>query len=242
MLSIVIPAYNEAAFIGAKVESYLAACHTANIDTELIVVPNGCTDATADIARTYATDARVRVLEIPEPVGKARAIRAGWRIAKGEWVAFVDADGSTSAQEFLQLFAARGDADGVIASRWAPGARVENRTVLRLMASYVFALAVKLLFWMPYRDTQCGAKIFRASLVQRILPHARVHNIAFDVELLLLCRQARARIVEYPTHWIDRSASVIIGTPSTLLRNSLRMLGTLLHLRLRFLPPLSPRV
>jgi glycosyltransferase involved in cell wall biosynthesis len=232
MLSIIIPAYNEAGYIAAKLEELLKQFGTS---VEIIVVPNGCVDATASIAQSYAAKHKnVLVHVIPEAVGKAEAVREGWRHAHGDWVAFLDADGSTSASEFQCLFNALQGADGVIASRWAPGARVENRTALRKAASYIFALVVKLLFWMPYRDTQCGAKIFKRSVILKILPHSRVQNIAFDVELLLLCRHFGARIVEYPTHWIDRSASVIIGTPMKLLRSSVIMLWTLLRLRFRF--------
>jgi glycosyltransferase involved in cell wall biosynthesis len=238
-LSIIIPAYNEAQYLGAKLDEYLAAFSP---DTEFLIVPNGCTDKTPEIAQTYAQRfPNVQVHVIPEAVGKAMAVRAGWKLAKGEWVAFLDADGSTSALEFQHIFNARRDADGVIASRWAPGARVENRSGLRKLASYVFAAVVKILFWMPYRDTQCGAKIFQRSLIQRILPFIRVRNIAFDVELLLLCRRAGANIVEYPTHWIDRSDSVIIGSPLKLVRSSLVMLWTLFSLRIRFLPFIAPR-
>jgi dolichol-phosphate mannosyltransferase len=232
MLSIIIPAYNEAEYIGTKLDQYLA---TFNKDVEFLVVPNGCKDQTAEIAQTYAEKhSNVHVHVIPEAVGKAAAIRAGWGRASGDWVAFLDADGSTSAEEFQRIFQSRGNADGVIASRWAPGAIVENRSGLRKLASYIFALIVKLVFWMPFRDTQCGAKIFKKELVQKILPHMRVNNIAFDVELLLLCRQLRARIVEYPTHWIDRSDSVIIGSPLKLIRSAIVMLGTLFILRFRF--------
>lgn len=239
-LSIIIPAYNEAQYLAQKLDQYLAAFSP---ETEFLVVPNGCTDGTPAIARAYAVRfPNVQAHVIPEAVGKAQAVRAGWARARGEWVAFLDADGSTSATEFHRLFNARRDADGVIASRWAPGARVENRSTLRKVASYAFAAVVKLLFWMPYRDTQCGAKIFRRELIQRILPHAHVQNIAFDVELLLLCRRAGATIVEYPTHWVDRSDSVIIGSPLKLIRSSLTMLGTLISLRFRFLPFLAPRV
>jgi len=239
-LSIIIPAYNEAHYLAQKLDQYLAAW---SADTEFLVVPNGCTDDTPSIAESYAARfPNVRVHVIPEAVGKAMAVRAGWQQAKGDWVAFLDADGSTSATEFHHIFNARRDADGVIASRWAPGARVENRSGLRKLASYVFAAVVKVLFWMPYRDTQCGAKIFRRELIQRILPHIRIRNIAFDVELLLLCRRAGAQIVEYPTHWVDRSDSVIIGTPLKLIRSSLTMLWTLLTLRIRFLPFIAPNV
>ena len=167
----------------------------------------------------------VRVHVIAEAVGKAMAVRAGWERANGDWVAFL-MRWSTSATEFQHIFSARRDADGVIVR--APGAK--SRTD-RHFGSWpaTFALAVKLVL-MPYRDTQCGANI-PSRTHPAILPFIRVRNIAFDVEILLLCRQAGASIVN-TRHWVDRSDSVIIGSPSKLIRSSLAMLGTLLTLRM----------
>ncbi len=232
-LSIIIPAYNEAERIPGMLESYARTFPEA----EILVVPNGCTDDTATVVRKLAiAHPNIIVQEIRETVGKAVAVRTGWEHAHGEWLAFVDADGSTSAAEFQRILQARDSADGVIASRWKRGANVENRTALRELASYLFAVIVKLLFWLPYRDTQCGAKVFRRSFITPYLAHARVTNMAFDVELLLLMRAQRARIIEFPTHWVDSSDSAVLGSPWKLVRNSLTMLKTLFILRFQSSP------
>ncbi|MEK7632017.1 MAG: glycosyltransferase [Patescibacteria group bacterium] len=240
MLSIVIPAYNEAERIGQTLDAYL---RSFPLRTEFIIVPNGCTDGTVALVMQYQQQhSNIRVHVISEPVGKAVAVRTGLALATGDYVGYLDADGSTSPEEFQKLEQALGASDGVIASRWAPGAVVQNRAFSRTLASLTFAALVKTLFWFPYRDTQCGAKIFSKTLLQRILPHARVRNMAFDVELLLLARRADAAIVEMPTHWVDRSRSAILGTPVQLFRTSLQMFATLFLLRLRFLPLIAPRL
>ncbi len=213
------------------------------VSTEFLIVPNGCTDGTVALAQSYQQRfPNVRVHVIPEAVGKAVAVRTGLALATGDQVGFLDADGSTSPEEFHRIHNALGSADGVVASRWAPGAVVQNRAFSRTLASLTFAAVVKAFFWLPYRDTQCGAKIFSKVLLTKILPHARVRTMAFDVELLLLARRAQAKMVEWPTHWIDRSRSAILGTPWQLFRTSLSMFAALLILRLRFLPLIAPRV
>jgi len=240
MLSIVIPAFNEAGRLPNTLDAYL---RTFPASTEFIIVPNGCTDDTVALAQQYQQrHPNVRVEVIPEAVGKAVAVRRGLALAQGDQVAYLDADGSTSPTEFQRLLAVLGTADGVAASRWATGAVVQNRGFARTVASLAFALIVKLLFWLPYRDTQCGAKVFTRTLLQRLLPAARVKNMAFDVELLLLARRANARIVEWPTYWVDRARSAGLGSSAKLFRTSLRMLGTLFSLRLRFLPFIAPHV
>ncbi|RJO59748.1 glycosyltransferase [Candidatus Parcubacteria bacterium] len=241
MISIVIPAYNEEKIIGKTLKAYLDFFPDSNF--EFLVIPNGCRDGTVKVVSSFQkSHPNLKIFEITEAVGKAQAVRKGLALAKGTLVAYLDADFSTPPEEFKKLLAALGSADGVIASRWAPGAVVENRTFLRTLASLAFAKLVKIFFWLPFRDTQCGAKIFTQDLLRKILPYAKVDNIAFDVELLLLARLAKGRIVEWPTHWIDRSDSVIIGSPLKLFRNSLKMFFTLINLRVRFLSLFAPKI
>ncbi|PIS40911.1 MAG: glycosyl transferase [Candidatus Kerfeldbacteria bacterium CG08_land_8_20_14_0_20_43_14] len=241
MISIVIPVYNEEKIISKTLTAYLN--YFSKGFFEFIIVPNGCTDRTVEIVRKFQkSHSNLIIKEIKESVGKAEAVRRGLALAKGNLVAYLDADFSTSPEEFQRLLEAMHNADGVIASRLAPGAIVENRTHLRMAAGKTFAKIVKLFFWMPYHDTQCGAKIFTKTLLEKILPLSKVNNVAFDVELLLLAKSAKARIIELPSHWVDRSDSVIIGSQIRLLKTSLKMLFTLINLRLRFLPFFAPKI
>ena len=125
-LSIVIPAHNEEARLGAMLTPYLAffAPRYGN-DVELIVVVNGSTDRTAAVADGFARQyPQLKVLEDSARIGKGGAIMLGARAARGDLIGFVDADGATPPEAFQDLVDRIGDAGTIIASRWLPGARV----------------------------------------------------------------------------------------------------------------------
>jgi len=229
-LSIVIPAYNEAARIEPMLRAYRAGFGD---DVEILVVANGCTDDTAEVARQAAVvgAVSVEVIEIREAIGKGAAVRAGFARARGDWVGFVDADLATSPGEFASLAAAAERADGAIASRWARGAHIVGRTPLRWLAGRMFAGIVQMMFGLPYADTQCGAKIFHRRYLPFYLAHARVTDLAFDVEMLLLLGAAGARLAEVPTEWVAQPGSASLGSPLSFVRHGMQMVRSLLRLR-----------
>lgn len=232
MLSLIVPAYNEERRIGKMLEAY---CRHFGRSVELIVVLNGCRDRTRDVVESIHAqfDTPMRIIDIPEPIGKGGAIIEGFRVATAPMVGFVDADGATSPVEFQKLVEALDDrVDGVIASRWHPRSTVRNRTsALRRFMSRAVAVIVRTLFRMPYTDTQCGAKVFRQQLVRTLLPHLKVRDMMFDVELLFLAQQRGYRVREQPTVWIDQSGSGFLRSPLHIIRQSLRFLLTILYIR-----------
>jgi glycosyltransferase involved in cell wall biosynthesis len=232
-LSIVIPAYNEAARIEPMLRAYRAGFGD---DVEILVVANGCTDDTAEVARR-AAGAGVEVIEIPAAIGKGAAVRAGFARARGTWVGFVDADLATSPGEYASLASAAERADGAIASRWARGAHIIGRTPARWLAGRLFAGLVQLLFGLPYADTQCGAKIFHRRYLPFYLAHARVTDLAFDVEMLLLLGAAGARLAEVPTEWVAQPGSASLGSPTSFARHGVQMVRSLLRLRVSMPQP-----
>src|SRR4029453_1730261 len=136
-LSFVIPAYNEEERLEPMLRAYASALHGQD---ELIVVVNSSTDPTPPVARRGALDhASIQLVEIREKIGKGGGVRAGFARSTGAIVGFADADLATPPLEFMRLVEAMADADGAIASRWAPGAKVYGRTWLRTLASRVFA-------------------------------------------------------------------------------------------------------
>jgi hypothetical protein len=84
---------------------------------------------------------------------------------------------------------------------------------------------VRQLFGLPYRDTQCGAKVLRREVVEAVLPLLSSRDFLFDVDLLLLTRALNFRIVEVPTIWIDRE-----GSRLRVLHDSKQMLASSLRL------------
>ena len=228
-LSVVVPAYNEEERLEPMLRAYASALGE---DAEVIVVVNGSTDDTAGVAHRVAADhATVMVIEIREKVGKGGAVRAGLARAGGLYVGFADADMATPPAEFERLVEAAKSADGAIASRWARGARVYGRTWLRTVASHAFASLVRILFHLPFADTQCGAKVFHRRFLPSYLAASNVTDLAFDVELLLLLTRAGARIVEVPSVWTAVPGSSTLASPAGLLRNGWRMFQSLLRLR-----------
>ncbi len=213
-------------------------------EVELIVVPNFCTDQTAAVARGIGMRyPQVKVVEELKRVGKGGAVMLGAKVAEGDLIGFVDADGATPPEAFDDLVL-KISLDGcIIASRWMSGSDVSPKQPLsRRVASRCFNLMVRMLFGLKLTDTQCGAKLFRREVIQPVLRNLGVTSWAFDVDMLFQARRLGATIREIPTVWHDVAGSKIkIG------RSSMNMVVAMVRLRmfyspLRFMIPVFSRV
>ncbi|HEY1727958.1 MAG TPA: glycosyltransferase [Candidatus Baltobacteraceae bacterium] len=223
--SIIIPGRNES----ARIESTLDDFAKTFYDSEIIVVLNGCTDATPAIVRGLrAQFSNIVVVEIEDAVGKGGAVRAGMLVAKAPVVAYVDADHATSAAELRRLCESL-DGDGIVASRWCKGAIVEvAQPFARRIASRVFNALVRAAFGLRFTDTQCGAKVFRTASIRDVLPYVETSNFAFDVDLLFAMKNAGMNVREVPTVWRD-----VEGSRLNLVPASARMFAAIVRLRIR---------
>jgi glycosyltransferase involved in cell wall biosynthesis len=205
-LDIVMPAHNEEDRIGRTLSVYRDAC--PDPDVRFLVAMDDCRDRTAEVVQAHADDdARVELFEYPK-LGKGGVIAETFRRADADLVGFVDADGATPPQELMRLAEATLEADGAIATRRHPAAVLPaRRTFARRLTSAGFALAVRRLLGLDYRDTQCGAKVLRREVVDDILPRLHARDLLFDVDLLASAAEAGHRIVEVPTIWIDQEGS-----------------------------------
>jgi glycosyltransferase involved in cell wall biosynthesis len=226
-LDIVMPAHNEEDRIDRTLRAYRAACPDDGV--RLLVALDSCSDRTPEIVHAHErADGRVRSFEYPK-LGKGGVIAETFARSKAELVGFVDADGATPPRELLRLADAARHTDGAIASRRHPAALLPARRPLsRAMASAGFAGGVRMLMRLPYRDTQCGAKVLRRHVVRDVLPRLAARDLLFDVDLLASARDAGWRIVEVPTVWIDQEGSRVNA-----LSDSRRMGASLLRLWLR---------
>lgn len=205
-LDIVMPAHNEEDRIGRTLDTYRAAC--SDPDTRFLVAMDDCRDRTAEVVQAHADeDSRVELFDYPK-LGKGGVIAETFRRADADLVGFVDADGATPPQELLRLAEIAQEADGAIATRRHPASVLPaRRTFARRLTSAGFALAVRRLLGLPYRDTQCGAKVLRREVIDDVLPRLRARDLLFDVDLLASAAEAGHRIVEVPTIWIDQEGS-----------------------------------
>jgi glycosyltransferase involved in cell wall biosynthesis len=221
--SLVIPAYNEEARITPLLESI------REFDGELIVVCDG-TDRTAEIVREIAarrTNLTIRCLEFDHRLGKGGGVRAGLAAARAPLIGYFDADGSTSLGEMLRLFSSLDSADCAIGSRWVPGSNLTIRQGwMRRVESRGFNLIMRILFGLPFHDTQCGAKVFRKAAVDEVLPSLIAEGFEFDVELLWRLRSAGYHIAEIPIEWQNKGDSRVKK------RDMIGMLSGLIRVRL----------
>lgn len=239
-LDLVIPAHNEQERIGRTLRAYRKAL--SEMETRFLVALDGCSDATADVVHEQqARDERIELHDFPK-LGKGGVLLESFRRADGDLVAFVDADCATPPGELRRLvdLALRPGIDGVIASRRHPASVLPRRRSLRRrLASSAYAALVHALFGLPYRDTQCGAKVLRHEAVEQIVLYVSSRDLVFDVDLLLVARELGLRVLEVPTVWIDQPGSRVDAVS-----DSKRMAAGLLRLWLqhRLMPAEPPAV
>ncbi len=239
---LLIPAYNEESRIGPVLRSY-AEYVPKHYDGkfQLFVVLNGCRDNTLGVVQAVAAEFPVvNSVVHPEPIGKGGALIEGLKLAPmADLIGYVDADGATGPAAFLDLVRRAGEADCVIGSRWLPGAVLHQlQSGERRFASRCFHAIVQFFFHMNIRDTQCGAKVMRREVVEKIHSSLCIADMAFDVNLLYLIKRNGFTVLEVPTEWTDKQGSKV-----ALFRGSLTMLLSVLRVRwiysrLRWLRPL----
>lgn len=233
-ISIVIPAHNEEHRLPPMLEAYAKYfTEKHGNEAELIVVPNFCSDRTAEVARGIGLRyPQVKVVEEAKRVGKGGAVLIGAQSAEGDLIGFVDADGATSPEAFDDLVQ-KISLDGcIIASRWMKGSDVSPKQPLsRRVASRCFNLLVRVLFGLKLKDTQCGAKLFRREVIQPVLSNLGVTNWAFDVDMLFQTKRLGASIREVPTVWRD-----VTGSKVEIGRSSVNMFVAMIRLRMFYSP------
>jgi len=225
-LSIVVPAYNEATRLRNSLPEILDYLNRETSDSELIVVDDGSTDNTANVAREIlANSGRVRasVVSYQSNLGKGRAVRLGLQASRGDVALFTDADLSTPISETPKLVEpiTSGDCD------LAFGSRALDRKLIgvhqpwrREQGGRVFNLAVRLATGLPFWDTQCGFKAFRMAVCRPLIEGATIDRFGFDVELIYLAYRAGLRLREVPVRWDHNEGSKI-----SLFSDSFKMLN-----------------
>ncbi len=201
MLSILMPAYNEANSIADNVCETVETMRALGIDFEIVVIDDGSMDGT-DAAASSALRAwpdHVRVVRCERNEGKGNALICGASYSKGAHVAFLDADMDLHPEQLASFFAIMNarNADVVIGSKFHPESKVDY-PLPRRVYSFFYYMLVRALFGLPVRDTQTGIKLFKRTVLEHVLPRILVKRFAFDLELLANAHHFGYRIVEAP--------------------------------------------
>ena len=207
-LSIVIPAYNEAARIERALERVLACVEERGWDAEVLVVDDGSTDATPEIVESWMERKgdryrRLHLIQNPGNCGKGYSVRNGLLQAAGEIVMFTDADLSAPMEEAERLFQAIHEgADVAIGSRWMDRQRQTiEQPMYRQVFGRCFNWITRRVMGLPFKDTQCGFKAFRREVAQVIFRLQTIERWGFDPEILFIARKLRYAIREVPVTW-----------------------------------------
>ena len=225
-ISFVIPAYNEE----KRIENVLLHYVNSFPRSTFIIVIEG-SDKTPVIVSLYAEkNPLIKTIISKQRLGKGGAVLKGFYEASTEIVGFIDCDTSVGSHDIRILISKLSDCDGVIGSRRLPDSVISvYQPFLRRIASSFFNNLIRILFGLPYPDTQCGAKFFHTSSLQSILSEMQSTGFEFDVELLWRLKNKGYNICECPVSWKHSDDSTFS------LKYAFGMIVSLL--RIRFLSP-----
>jgi len=188
--------------------------------TEVLVVDDGSSDRTAEVAAEFADRlANLRVVRNGENRGKGYSVRHGMREAKGDFVLFTDADLSAPIEEADKLIDALKQYDVAIGSRAMNRELIDvHESAFREFAGIIFNRIVRIVLWLPFVDTQCGFKAFRRERCQILFEQQRIERFGFDPELLYLARHHGLKSTEIPVRWSHSPATKV-----NMMRDSVQM-------------------
>jgi dolichyl-phosphate beta-glucosyltransferase len=230
-VSIVIPAYNESERLAAPLALVLDFARSAG-DIELIIVDDGSSDDTAEIARRLLDaepDVQSQVIAYAPNRGKGYAVRSGLKAANAPIAIFSDADLSTPIEEMTKLVSPieAGEFDVTFGSRALDRALIgTHQPWQREQGGKVMNFIIRTMSGLPFSDTQCGFKAFDMNKFRPLLDMMTIDRFGFDVEFLFVADHHGLRMAEIPVRWND-----VAGSKVSVLRDTRRMITELMEIR-----------
>jgi dolichyl-phosphate beta-glucosyltransferase len=231
-LSIIVPAYNEQVRLGKSVGKILAYIKKENLAAELIIVDDGSSDFTAEVAEKACAEfpeIETKVIRYKDNRGKGFAVKTGLLEAKSEIALFSDADLSTPISELPKLVEPIKNKkfDVTFGSRALDRSLIGTRQPWRReQGGKVFNLIVRMLTGLPFWDTQCGFKAFNMNKFRPLLDVMTIDRFGFDVEFLYVADYHGLHLEEIPVRW-DHCE----GTTVSVFRDSQRMFNEVRQIR-----------
>jgi dolichyl-phosphate beta-glucosyltransferase len=208
-VSIIIPAYNEEKRLPATLARIREFLFDGRWEfSEIVVVDDGSRDLTANIAE----QAGARVLANAANRGKGYSVRRGMLAAKADWALLTDADLSAPIEELEKLWSVAEQRKAAVTF----GSRALDRSLIgvrqpafRDFSGRFFNFVMRALTGLPYRDTQCGFKLFRVDSAREIFSRQRLEGFGFDVEVLYIANLLGYGCIEVPVRWNDVAGSKV---------------------------------
>jgi dolichyl-phosphate beta-glucosyltransferase len=227
-ISVIIPAYNEAARLGSTLEKAVEYLAGRGTSYEVLVVDDGSRDRTAEVAAGFAGRG-VRVIRHERNRGKGAAVRTGILASRGGEVLLSDADASTPIEELAKLERRLPEAPVVLGSRAVAGADVRvHQPFYRELMGKTFNRIIRLAGVRGVDDTQCGFKLLAGDVARELGAELTIAGFAYDVELVWLARRHGHAVAEVGVIWVNSPDSRVDPV-----RSSLAMLRDVIRMRFR---------
>jgi dolichyl-phosphate beta-glucosyltransferase len=200
-ISILIPVYNEENRIHSFLSTVIGHLSKKDFLFEIVIVDDGSTDGTIKIIESLLKErlfGKCKVLKLPVNLGKGAAIRKGMLESKGEYIFFIDADGSTSIEEidnFIPHFSA--DFDIYIGRRTFK----QKAPLKRKFFGYGYILLAKCILQLDVFDITCGFKCYKKNCAHKIFSRQTLNNWSFDAEDIFISKKHGYKIKEILVKW-----------------------------------------
>jgi len=241
-LTVVIPAYNEAARLPPMLTDALNHVLGNRLwkTVEFLIVDDGSKDNTSEVALQFpvpedpksAVNVSIRVVRLPKNSGKGAAVKHGMLHAQGKRMLMADADGASRFSDLDKLWAAMdAGADVVCGSRahLVGTEAVVKRSLLRNTLMHILHTLLRFLGVSHIRDTQCGFKLFTRSAGHTLFQTLHIPHWIFDVELLVVALMCGMKTEEVSVGWEE-----VAGSKISIIWDSAEMLRDLLVLRANY--------
>jgi dolichol-phosphate mannosyltransferase len=222
-LSIVLPAYREAAALDALLPALKSQVAQLTPSHEIVVVDaERPIDNTGEICRIHG----VHHMHRTNGNTYGDAVRSGIQVARGEFVVFMDADGSHNPASLPSLWKERRKFDIVIGSRYIAGGKTENPAILVFM-SWVVNVIFRTCFGLSCRDVTNSFRLYRGAQLRALNLRSNNFDIVEEILIKLCGRRFRASVIEVPVVFERRKAG---ESKRNLIAFAATYLGTLIHL------------
>jgi len=199
-ISVIIPVYNEARRLPRALDNILPFMYDFGHTWEVIIVENGSTDHTYHIANDYAWQ-HSSVYVIRSRPAKGQAVKSGMLYACGKWRYMCDVDLSTPIHCLSHFLKMGQVAPIVIGSREVQKSQRINEPKQRRVMGRLFNRVVQSVLLPGISDSQCGFKLFRGDVAEKLFLHQTLTGLAFDVEIIYLARLMGIRVIELGVPW-----------------------------------------
>ena len=204
-LSIIIPCFNEEKILSFSIDTLLNYLNPKNLNYELIIVDDGSSDNTFNIACGYSKkNTRIKAYKTEKNFGKGHAVRYGIEKSNNDILFFIDADITydlSAIEEMLKIYEETNTVM-VCGSRHLKNNKTYNKfPLLRQITGYIFSLIIRFFLFSDVVDSQCGFKSIKSNIIKQIAKNFTINRFGYDMELLYYVKKVlRHKVVFIPVN------------------------------------------